>query len=143
MPIPIKDLLPSFFKETNDWHTSVLAHWDSLMGNLKTRVRLEKIQGDIVIVGVYEVHWMQELYLLSDVLKDSINQFLGHPHVKQVRFKLVEEKKRTVVKGLRKRALVATGEVSLSPAQERALACINDVQLRQALKAFWGKCLEK
>ncbi len=146
MAVLLKELVPSILGTRVDWRTSLLSQWDSLVGSLKTRVRLEKIQEDTLIIGVYESHWMQELYLLSDVLIDSINQFLGEPRIKQLRFKLVEERKFTSRKlTVRKRAnfIIRSTSVELTHEQSRALTQIPDGQLKDALIQFWARCLEK
>lgn len=139
MAVLIKDIVPSFFQQKQGWHASLLANWDQIVGSLKTRVRLEKIQDDTLIIGVYESHWMQELYLLSQLLIDTINQFLGESRIKKLHFKLVEERKRSEKKmAVHKPQL--RQEVMLTIAQKRALEAIADAQLKEALIQFWSRC---
>jgi hypothetical protein len=93
MAVLVKQIVPRILRPKAEWHTVLLESWDAIVGSLKTRVRLEKIFEDTLIIGVHESHWMQELHLLSNVLIDSINQYLGERRVKQLRFKLVEPRK--------------------------------------------------
>lgn len=141
MAILVKDIIPQLIEQHADWRNVLFANWHSIMGNLQTKVRLEKIYGNTVIIGVYESHWMQELYLLSSVLIDSINSFLGEPRITHVRFTLVEEKKRAVA--FKKVVKIKKAEaVILSLVQEKALSSIEDEQLKEALIEFWGRCSE-
>lgn len=142
MPILIKDIVPSLLNTQEEWQVALLKQWDSLVGSLKTRIRLEKIQEDTLIIGVYEVHWMQELYILSSVLIDSINQFLGEPRVKKLRFKLVEERKSRSKKKVDYKPLKKISDVVLTQEQAKALKGIEDTQLKDALVQFWGRCNE-
>ena len=142
MVIQIKDLVSHVLVTKVDWHISLLQNWDTLVGALKTRVRLEKIQDDTLIIGVYEAHWMQELYLLSHVLLNSINTFLGTPHIKHLRFKLVEERPKRPTRKPVHHSLKTTSVITLSLEQKNALESIDDVQLKEALVQFWAHCLE-
>ena len=141
MVVLIKDIIPQLLEEKVDWHRALLQNWQSIVGTLKTRIRIEKIYDNTLIIGVYESHWMQELYLLSSVLIDSVNTFLGEPRIAHLRFKLVEEKKRTpfLKKSVKTRKQTA---LRLSVAQEKALASLKDEQLKKALRDFWGRCQE-
>ncbi len=140
MAVLLKDLVPRIVNGTNDWRAVLLKNWPTIVGSLATRVRLEKISQDMIIIGVYESHWMQELYLLSPVLIDSVNDFLGKPYIKQARFKLVEEKVAPTHFRAREKKNIVQREVVLTTAQKGALEKIMDPQLRDALIGFWGKC---
>ena len=50
-------------------------------------MHLEKIEGNTLIIGVYQASWLQELYLLSTVLLKTINNNLKYPYIKKLRFK--------------------------------------------------------
>ena len=91
------------------------------------------------MVGVYEYHWMQELYLLSPLLQESINKFLGQQRINHLRFILVEDKKRTPRKP-KPKLLVRPETVLLSTQQHRALLAIEDEDFRKTLIEYWGRC---
>lgn len=144
MAVLLKDIVPSLFAQKNDWRTTLLARWDEIVGSLKTRIRLEKIYDDTLIIGVFESHWLQELHLLSQVLIDSINQLLSEPHIKHLRFKLVESKKVNIGKKMKLQPSKKSKnvQVTLSAQQTKALHALSDKQLRDALIRFWARCLE-
>jgi len=135
----LKDLIPQVLEKQDDWRMLLTRQWNSLVGSLKTRIRLEKIYDDTLVIGVYESHWMQELYLLSSVLQDKVNECIGEPRIAHLRFVLVEDKKREPRKPPKKR-LTRPKKVTLSPSQSHALSSIKDDQLKQALTDFWGRC---
>ncbi|MBA3751359.1 DUF721 domain-containing protein [Candidatus Dependentiae bacterium] len=139
MAVLLKDLVPLVMSAKDDWRASLLKNWNEIVGSLKTRIRLEKVTGDMIIIGVYESHWMQELYLLSSVLIDSVNDFLGKPYIKQIRFKLVEERTSPRFNTYEKKKFVQR-EITLTNEQKKALEKITDFQLKNALIEFWGKC---
>jgi hypothetical protein len=140
MAVLLKDLVPLIVDNKNDWRASLLKNWHQIIGSLATRVRLEKVTQDMVIVGVYESHWMQELYLLTPVMIDSINDFLGKPYIKQIRLKLVEDKEAPTRYKPRKKKDWVVPQVDLTTTQKGALDKITDPQLRDALVGFWMKC---
>ena len=57
----IKDLLEAIAVEKQDWRWLLLNHWPQIMGPLHEQVRLEKIEGTTLILGVYQSSWLQEL----------------------------------------------------------------------------------
>ncbi len=93
MAVALRDVIPLVLEKQHDWRVGLARDWHLIVGTLATRTCLEKIYDDTVIIGVYESHWMQELYLLSSDIKDSINSTLKVSRINHIRFKLVEEKK--------------------------------------------------
>ncbi len=140
MALLVKDILPHLFERKIDWRMALLQHWNTVVGTLKTRIRLEKIYDDTLVIGVYESHWMQELHLLSSVLIESINTFLGEERVHHLRFMLVEEK-RLVKKEKRTKQHEKLPEPKLNRFQNKALEEIADEQLKAALAKFWARCM--
>ena len=64
----LRDLVPQILQHNDEWRLTLLRHWNTIIGTLQTRVRLEKIYDDTLIIGVYESHWMHELHLFSRYL---------------------------------------------------------------------------
>src|SRR5215467_9441991 len=75
------------------WHIQLFEHWPTIVGSLSQVMRLEKINGTMLIIGVYDASWMHELHMLSPVLIQTINQHLDTPYVHRVRFKQVARSK--------------------------------------------------
>jgi hypothetical protein len=138
----IKDALASLLNQPDDWRLHLLNNWATIMGGLSERVRLEKIKDGTLILGVFEASWMQELYLLSPTLIRTINNHLGKPYVKELRFKAAAKTK--VIE--KKVITVAQQPVplpTLSAEEEAVLAQMNDPQLRSVLQDYLIKCYQE
>src|SRR5579872_5324196 len=96
MAIYLKDILQSLIHPEKNWKTDLLYKWNEIIGPLHTKVRIEKILDDTLILGVFHSCWMQELYLLSPLLIKTINEKLDQPYIKQIRFKQVVLKRATI-----------------------------------------------
>lgn len=142
MPKELKNVLHTLLPQNDNWKVQLLSNWETILGNLKTKVHLEKIYEDTLVLGVYESCWMQELYLLSHVLLQNINQKLDQPRIKHLRFKKV---------GLRKKTQRFTAQnekkvykpVVLNAKENKALAALPDEQLRCVLEKFLIRCYQE
>jgi hypothetical protein len=140
MTAHIKTLLSSFIKTEHAWHHTLLTQWTTLLGSLSERLCLEKIQQNTLVLGVYDTHWMQELYLLSPMIIKTINDQLGYPHVQALRFKAVSPKKNntpTYIPTLKPRKKKI---VPLTSMHRVALEKIEDPELRSMVQEFWFRC---
>jgi len=141
MTTPIKHILDSFLVGQDSWKTQLLGNWESIIGNLKDKVHIEQILDDTVILGVYNSSWMQELYLLSNVLLKLINQKLDQPRIKHLRFKKSSKRvfvHRTTTMHAKNKKLV-----TLTQKEQHALTNIDDPDLRTALKEFLVRCYQE
>ena len=109
------------------------------MGNLANHVTIEKIYPDTIVLGVYDSCWLQELYLLSATLLQTINQSLDQPRIKQIRFKQTTRKKQKSSPPVPTKKEI-TPEVSISCSEEKALSRITDESMRVVLKSFLIRC---
>lgn len=136
----LEQLLHGLFKNEN-WKVKLLSEWETITGNLSNKMRLEKIDNETLIIGVYQSSWMQELYLLSNVLKRSINNHLGSEYVKHLRFKFAAKKK---VEKTPIQKTTATQKpvkpIALSQKEQHALGAVKDEELKQALHTFLSRC---
>lgn len=137
----IKEFLLPILDPQNSWKMTLLNEWKSIMGSLYTKVRIEKIHDDTIVLGVFNSSWMQELYLLSPILLKTINQSLDEPRIKQIRFKyvsrtIIKEKKLTIKQPI-------TYPTQLTDKDKITLAKIEDPALRDALKAFRIRCYQE
>lgn len=142
MAQPIKQLIHSVFDKPDNWKIDLLRNWDTIIGSLNTKVYLEKIGDDTLVLGVSDSCWLQELYLLSNVILQVINEKLDRPRIKQLRFKKIgirPEKKAAYVKP-KPRSRVKR---ALTPKEKSALTHIKDVQLQQALEDFLIRCYQE
>ncbi len=138
MAISVKYLLQGIFKQES-WKLKLLSEWETIVGNLHDKMRLEKIDNDTLIIGVYQASWLQELHLLSCVLQKSINDHLGSPRIKHLRFKHASPKEKPIPKKVEK-PRPEFKLIVLNDTEKKALAGIKDDQLKQALYTFLSKC---
>ena len=132
-------MLHTLIPQENDWKVQLLSSWDTVMGNLASKVRLEKIQDDTLILAAHDSCWLQELYLLSDLLITQINNHLGQPRIRNLRFKKAGEykKKATPHAHTQQRSFK---HVTLTAQEHTALGSVKDPQLRAALEQFLIRC---
>lgn len=90
----IKNVLSLILANHANWKIHLLNNWSTILGPLSSKVYLEKIQEDTLILGVQDSCWLQELYLLSGMLIKTINQTLDQPRIKHLRFKTIGIKKK-------------------------------------------------
>jgi len=142
MAIYLKEILQTIINPEKNWKTDLLYRWNEIVGPLHTKVRIEKIHDDILVLGVFHSCWMQELYLLSPLLIKTINEKLDQPYIKQLRFKHIgikqHKQKKTESFTIKKKK-----EILLTKQDECALAKITDPVLRDALKSFRIRCYQE
>lgn len=134
----------SFSLSTNSWKTKLLTDWPTIVGNLHDKITLEKIHGDTIIVGVYDVSWLQELYMLSAVLLKTINGHLDKPYLKKIRLKYATKKStRKVLPKQKSKAPIERKKIKLNALESGALLKIKDKDMRDALHLFLSRCKTK
>lgn len=140
MSIPIKNIVHKVLTQNkNDaWKTTLITDWERIIGTLAPHVRLEKINGTTLTLGVYSACWLQELYLLSSMLITTINNQLGAPHVHQLRFKQIA--KRVQKKKPESFWNTNTTLRTLTEKEQQTLASITDDSLRESLEKILRKC---
>lgn len=143
MAYALKNLLHSLLKTESSWKTDLLTRWPDIVGDLGSKVTLEKIQDSTLILSVENACWMQELYLLSPLLIRTINEKLDQPRIKHLRFKQAELKKVRRPQPVKQQPHTPC-DVVLTSRERAALEKIHDPQLSSALRRFLTRCyLEK
>ena len=137
----IKEILHNLINPDQNWKTDLLYRWHEIIGALNSKVRIEKIYDNTLVLGVFHSCWMQELYLLSPLLIKTINEKLDHPYIKEIRFKQIgpHKQKKTKKSPIKKE----NENIQLTKEDERTLAKINDPTLREVLKAFRMRCYQE
>lgn len=138
----LKNILSTIIP-VESWQADLLRNWPSIMGPLHNKVRLEKISEDTLIIGVYDSCWLQELYLLSSVLLDAINQNLDQPRIKQLRFKKVSATPSSNKQQKQVPAPRVLKPVTLKEHEIAALKNVNDPALGDALRQFLIRCYQE
>ena len=141
--VSIGQALNSILSSSDNWKFKLVTRWPTIIGPLATRMYIEKIERDIIMVGVCDAAWLQELYLLSDVLLRKINQSLPAPYLKKIIFKhahVPQEKTRTRVTPKKNCAKTPSSTRPLSTQEQAAIAGIHDQELSLALQQFLIRC---
>lgn len=137
--IGLKEILQKTLKQES-WQLNLLADWPLIVGNLAHRVRVEKIEGSTLVLGVQHASWMHELYLLSNVLLKTINNHFDRPRIQKLVFKTATFKKKEATPKHIAPAPTPVEPVELTFTQKEALAAIKDTELRQSLRTFFYRC---
>lgn len=134
--IQLSDCLGTLLSQKNDWRTYLAREWHKAVGALADRMRLESVKNDLLIVGVYDPHWITELHYLAPQIIQEINTFLGGSRITRLQFVIATRKNET-------RKKIATTQqyrhkkASMSPHHIQILSSIKDGNLHDALEKFF------
>lgn len=124
---------------TDNWRFTLMKEWPTLFGPFSDRVTLEAVRDNTMILGVADSCLMQELYLLSPLIVETIQKTVGTSVIKQVRLKrtdgIMRQKKYTQLP-----TYTPKKQVSLTRAELHALELINDTELKEALRNYCIRC---
>ena len=140
MTLHIKNYLPALLGVHQGWKVTLLKAWPTIIGPLKDKVILEKIEEDLVVLGVVHPAWIQELSLLKPIILQGINDQLEKPYIKNIRIKTSSAPKKYTPKGV-PREDKSFEPYILSLKEERALESIKDTDLKKAMKLFLQRCV--
>lgn len=147
MALPLQSLVSSFLQSDTDWRKRLMQDWPTIVGELHTKMRLERIGQDAtLIVGVYDIHWMQELHMLSPLIMQTINDKLGSACIKKIRFIVADAATVGVVQNNvvpvaadQKKDKQKELMYSLTAEQQKTLAAIKDPALQVAIAKLWKR----
>ena len=144
---PINNFFKSIIPQEHRWKMLLLKNWDYIIGEFKGRVIIERIQGDLLVLGVSHPVFAQELFSDSDDLIKRINKFLKEEKIKKIQFRYLnfeqilkrknslENKKRTAPEKNK------TFEfIDLTMSELEMLNKINDKSLKESLRKFYLRC---
>jgi len=137
----IKDCLPNITvsNHSRNWKFQLMNQWATIMGSLVSKVSIYKIYNDSITLGVSESGWMQELYLLSNLIKQKINAILDKPRIETIRFQYVTNRRNIKTNTITTEEKAAA-ERLLTAHEKKALEKITDPELSQALARLLQKC---
>jgi len=140
----IKEILPTILGQQSNWKIRILSNWETIWGNLSSKVHLERIDKHQLVIGVHDSCWLQELHMLSHLLLRTINKIVGTEQIKQLCFRKIEKKKTLCTS---KKHTVQTRTpvrpIALSKKEQLALSLIKDPHLSNALKQFLVRCYQE
>lgn len=140
----IGTILVDVIPEEHHWKITLLNQWETIIGNLKEKVRIEKITGNSLVLGVCHSTWAQELYFLSPVIKKKINVALKAERIKNIKFKTVgRRRKKTLSKRKsfkKEQSSQKKKEYSLTILEHTKLQAIANPELAKVLEKFYIRC---
>jgi hypothetical protein len=139
----IKNLVVQIVKTSSpdkDWKAIIMQNWSEIIGSLASKVFIEKIHNDTITLAVTDSCWMQELHLLSELIKSKINKTLSQPRIQTVRFKYATKKIFVSPKSKKANVIFPFVPKPLTLHEQQALLQIKDPELSQALMRFLQKC---
>lgn len=138
--IAINQLISHVLYGTSNWKLHLVTNWTYIVGPLSSRICIEKIEHDTLVVGVCDSAWLQELYLLSGVLLQKINQALPAPYIKKITFKQAANRTNYTPKQRTIKIIPKYVQRPLTQQERCALQAINDQELSVALYNFLLRC---
>jgi hypothetical protein len=138
MPKPIGSFLTNVIPEEHLWKLKLFGCWKSIIGNLQSKVRIEKIADDSITLGVMHATWAQELFLISPIIKNKINDALKEEKIKTIHFRIVPfgQKKEK----LKLEKVLVIKEHNLSIIEHAHLEKLKNKELANVLGQFYIRC---
>ncbi len=139
----IKNFFAPIIPNYKVWKINLIENWNTIVGDLHEHVTLINIQNNMLLLGVYDSTWLQELYILSPVLLKTINDYLGDKYITSLRFKNIGYKKKK--KNLYEKKVVGKKikKSHLTTRERTILTSIHDAELRNELERYLIRCKEK
>lgn len=135
----IKKCLINIIPQEYFWKISLLENWENIIGDLKKNVTIEQIKEDVLFLGVVHPAWAQEIFVLTPILKQKINTYLGKEYIKSIQIRLRQSKKQD-----KKMTNVATEfsfkQAALTSNELEILTQIKNAELREIMQNFYMKC---
>ncbi len=134
----INAFLMKIFPAEHQWKMTLLHNWDSIIGPLKDKVRIEKIHGKILVLGVSHPSWAQELTFVAPMLKRKINKLFDEPRIDVIQFHTVSlQAKKEPYKIAKKEAPAVSPPVYVDNAGKKGLAHIENEELKHILSDYY------
>ena len=121
------------------WKFLLMSKWEEIVGTMSNKVFIYKIHQKSLVLGVSDSNWMQELHLLSGLIKDKINGILGSNQIESIKLKYIAQSKKVIQKKQNSISLTKDSK-PLTDQELQALSQIKDQELSEALVGFLQKC---
>jgi hypothetical protein len=144
VPKHISEFLSNVVLKQENWKIKLLQNWSDVIGGLKDRVIIEKVDKNLLVLRVCHPAFAQELFLISDLLKQRVNSVLGKDQIKEIRFITATIKKSNIkkqnIKDFENNDNNGLDNVFLTPSEKKSLSKITDNELREYLEKFYLCC---
>jgi len=136
---PLKWLLESIIPQSLQWKIRIFNQWDDIIGNLKDKVWIEKIDGSILYLKVSHPTWAHELSLLSPMLTKKINALFPEKKISAIRLRssMIEKKR---IERKKKQKYVEPPTRLLNKTEKAMLKRLGNKELQSAFSAYFIKC---
>lgn len=149
MAQPIKNFIDTLIPDQHQWKIVLFRRWDSIIGRMKNKVIIDKIENDVIYLGVSHPAWAQELHLLSPLIKEKINSCFSETKINHIRFRYINPERLRETGNPQKQRIHEQNELFFSPNvqalshQERSiLAPLLDKTLESVVAAYFARCKE-
>lgn len=152
MATQIKQFLKDIIPQEHSWKIILLKNWSSIIGEFSGKVIIEKIQNDVLFLGVSHPVYAQELFLMTDDLKKKVNSILKEERINKIQFRFINfdkiiknrnsnnyccsNNKKQPCQPVFKNMEIAT----LTQSEFEQLKSISDEALRESLHKFYLRC---
>jgi len=139
----IGTFLPDIIPTEHLWKIKLFGYWETIIGNLKEKVRIEKVTEQTLTLGVCHPTWAQELFLLSPMLKQKINTFFKEEKIKVIQFKTISfssQKTRHYNTKKINQKITNQFEHCMTITEHSTLQTIQNTELANALEQFYVRC---
>lgn len=142
MSRPIKCFIDNIIPPQYQWKLELFILWDKIIGHMKSKVSIEKIDNDILYLNVSHPAWAQELHLLSPLLKKKINAHFDEPKITAIRFhnRAPGTIKKFYKKKLLQQQIFAQQPGRLTDEENSILAPLQSDQLQSVIAAYFIRC---
>ncbi|MBU1008052.1 DUF721 domain-containing protein [Candidatus Dependentiae bacterium] len=143
MPKRIGTILTNIIPNEHLWKIKLFGYWETIIGNLKEKVRIEKLTETSLTIGVCHPTWAQELFLLSPMLKQKINTYLQENKIKNIQFKTVRFTTPKTSHQSKQDSLTEKTyrtEHCLTIIEHSKLQLMKNTELAQSLEQFYIRC---
>ena len=131
------------------WKLNILNNWEKIIGGFKGKVIVYQIMDDLLILGVNNPALSQELFCVSNALKERVNSFLDKDRIKKIRFRYIDfnfkninnlPKKDKNTTGKKITQLQKTISVLIDERVVKYFDNIQDNELKKEIKRFFVRC---
>lgn len=148
MATSLKDLLNAIVPVQTSWKTELQRNWAHVVGHLHEHVQLIKVYDTALTLGVKDSSWLQEMYLLTPLLIETINNSLDKPYINKLHFKNVGDGEQPQPLGAPQPKLKPAQpqlrfRQQVTHFQQETLDRVEDAELRESLKELLLTCYQE
>ncbi|MBD3231632.1 DUF721 domain-containing protein [Candidatus Dependentiae bacterium] len=140
----ISKYLNHFVSKDHTWKLELFQNWEKIIGKLKDKVIIHKIENNLLVLAVNHPVWANEIYLLKDLLKKKVNIYLEKEKIKKIQIKTIysykQNQKKEKFSFFYKDKNKNPTKITLNDAETENLSKINNKELKFWLKKFYVTC---